>query len=155
MNTLLVNKIGDISVGKNIKLINVLHVPRFIYNLISIAKLTCDLNFLVHYQSNSCVIQDQASKRMIGLGNLHKGEVNGAIFTTTYRDTTILCHSTIGYLSYQALRYILQLVNCKFYFNNVAYCDICHKSKQCKHLFKQSINKAKKPFDLIHCDFWG
>jgi hypothetical protein len=160
-NSVLVDKMGDISLDENIKLVNVLHVPDFSCNLISIHKLTFDLNCLVTYQSNSCVIQDQASKRMIGSGNLHEGvyvfkkEIHGAAFATTQRDNTFLWHSRMGHPSDQALRHISQLVNCKFNFNNIACCDICHRSKQCRLSFIQSINKAKKPFDLIHCDLWG
>jgi len=53
-NYVLVDKMGDISLDQNIKLINMLHVPDFRCNLIRIHKLTCDLNCLVTYQSNSC-----------------------------------------------------------------------------------------------------
>lgn len=31
----------------------------------------------------------------------------------------------------------------------------CHKAKQCRLTFSHSMNKAKEPFSLIHCDIWG
>lgn len=78
------------------ELINILHVPDFSCNLINTAQLTCDLDCLVTYYSNSYMIHDKTLKRMIGSSNLQegdyvfKGEVNDDAFGITHSDNTIL-----------------------------------------------------------------
>ncbi|KAJ1409194.1 Zinc finger, CCHC-type [Sesbania bispinosa] len=72
-NTVLVEKMGFIDLNRDIKLNNVLFVPDFSCNLISIHQLTNDLSCTVTYHANYCVIQDQTTKRMIGSGDLHDG----------------------------------------------------------------------------------
>ena len=34
-------------------------------------------------------------------------------------------------------------------------CDVCHLAKQKKLSYSPSINRASKPFDLVHMDIWG
>nr|KYP51378.1 hypothetical protein KK1_026811 [Cajanus cajan] len=72
-NTLLVKKMGFINLNKDIKLNNVLFMPNFSYNLISIHQLTNDIGCTMTYHANYCVIQDWTTKRTIGLGDLHDG----------------------------------------------------------------------------------
>nr|KYP54473.1 hypothetical protein KK1_000661 [Cajanus cajan] len=48
---------------------DVLCIPQFSCNLISIHKLTCDLNCVVTFFANNCMIQDQVTKKTIGLGD--------------------------------------------------------------------------------------
>lgn len=157
----LVERIGKLSLDKNIKLVNVLIVPKFSCNLISIHRLTCDLKCMVTYHSDSCVIQDLATRRMIGSGSLQngvyvfKGMEQGAAYATNHHDTTALWHCRMGHPSAQALQQLSNLINCSFDFNKIDCCDICHRSKQCRPSFSQSMNKAESPFDLIHCDLWG
>jgi len=54
-----------------------------------------------------------------------------------------------------SLQRLSSFINCSFNFNNIDCCDICHKSKQHRLPFPRSINKAERPFDLLHCDLWG
>lgn len=160
-NTVLVVKVGNVELDRSIKLNNVLFVPNSSRNLISIHKLTRDLDCLVTYKSNSCVIQDQATKRMIRSGSMHDGVyvykdmMRGTCFANACEDTTILWHSRMGHPSSQALKHLFNFIKCNFEFNKLDCCDVCHRSKQCKPSFPLGINKAKGPFDLIHCDLWG
>lgn len=43
-----------------------LYVPNLFYNLLSIGKLTKDLNCITKFSSTCCEFQDLASERMIG-----------------------------------------------------------------------------------------
>jgi hypothetical protein len=51
----------------------VLHVPDFAANLLSIARITCELNCLVVFYSHYCFFQDLVTARMIGGGSLRDG----------------------------------------------------------------------------------
>lgn len=154
----LMERTGNLRLDKYIKLVNVLIVPRFSCNLISIHKLTCDMKCMVTYHSDSCVIRDLATRRMIGSGSLQNGvyvlkEVDqGTNYATNQGDNTTLWHCRMGHPSTQSLQQLSGLIKCSFDFNKIDCCDICHKSKQCRLSFTQSMNKAERPFDLVHCD---
>lgn len=134
-------------------------VPDFKCNLISIYKLTYDLNSCVIYNLNSCTIHDKASKRKIGSGDLHEGvyvltKQHQKGFTgAAKKDMITLWHIRIGHSSNQVLQHISHLVECNFDRENC--CDVCHKAKQYINSFPLSINKAEAPFKFIHYDLWG
>lgn len=159
-SSVLVETMGDTNIDANIALNDVLFIPDFSCNLISMHKLTQDLNCTVTYDKNGCVMQDQATKRTIGLGDMldgvyvFKGETQGSSFTTR-RGTTVLWHSKLGHPSSQALQQVTHFLGKSFDLNKVECCDICHRSKQCRVPFNLSSNKAERPSDLIHCDVWG
>lgn len=52
--TVVVDKMGTISLSSNIKLQNVLYIPQFSCNLISIHKFACDLKCIVTYSFHAC-----------------------------------------------------------------------------------------------------
>lgn len=94
LETLLVEKMGSVSLDKHIKLHNVLFVPSFNCNLISIFRLTHDLKCIVTYYADHCEIHDWTVKRRIGLGELHDGvyvmkrSVKGQSFSALQGDST-------------------------------------------------------------------
>ena len=57
----------------SIPLTSVLYVPDSPFNLISISKLTCDLNCLITFSVNSVTLQDLSIGRMIGIGHEFQG----------------------------------------------------------------------------------
>lgn len=69
----LVENMGYVHLLNNIMLHNVFFILEFSCNLISIHKLTCDLNCSVTYDKTSYIIQGQALTKKIGFGDLHKG----------------------------------------------------------------------------------
>jgi hypothetical protein len=160
-SAVIVESMGNITLDKDITLKDVLFIPDFNCNLISIHKLTRDLDCTVTYDKNYCVMQDLASKRKIGLGDLHdgvyvfRGSIQGHSFAAAQENTDKLWHSRLGHPSTQALQYLSGFLNCNFKLNKFDCCDICHKSKQCRSSFPSSNNKVEAPFNLIHCDVWG
>ena len=64
---------GIVHLGPNIILKDVLHVPEFQFNLISVSKLCCDAGCSVSFTNNDCVLQDLSKSKHILLGRLHKG----------------------------------------------------------------------------------
>lgn len=64
---------GNVNLSSSLMLKDVLLVLDFKCNMISIHKLTYDLNYYVTYDINSFIIQDHASKRKIGSCDLHEG----------------------------------------------------------------------------------
>ena len=65
--------IDSASLLPSIPLTFVLYVPDSPFNLLSINKLTCDLNYLITFSDNSVTLQDQSTKRAIGIGREFQG----------------------------------------------------------------------------------
>ena len=53
----------------SISLTSVICVPNSPFNMISISKLTHDLNCLITFSNNSVTLQDRSMGRMIGIGH--------------------------------------------------------------------------------------
>ena len=68
-----VTHIGTVKFSPSLILTNVLCVPSFHLNLISISKLVHSLSFCLIFMTNYCLIQAFTPWRMIGLGKLHNG----------------------------------------------------------------------------------
>lgn len=100
-------------------------------------------------------------KKKIGLGELQNGvyvikiPAAGSSLVVVDKDITSLWHARLGHPSNHSLQCISSFLNCKFDFNKLPFCDVCHKSKQCRLSFNHSTNKFEESFSLIHCDLWG
>ncbi|KAL0345251.1 UNVERIFIED_CONTAM: hypothetical protein Sradi_4356400 [Sesamum radiatum] len=63
---------GSVSLHPDLTLIDVLHVPQFQYNLLSVSKLCLHSSIEVKFYSSHCLLQDLETKRIIAIGKLHK-----------------------------------------------------------------------------------
>jgi hypothetical protein len=68
-----VTHIGTVQISPSMTLTNVLCVPSFHLNLISVSKLIHSLSCCLIFIANYCLIQAFTPWRMIGLGKLHNG----------------------------------------------------------------------------------
>ncbi|KAL2993091.1 hypothetical protein AAZX31_10G088800 [Glycine max] len=64
---------GQVSLSSSLKLDSVLFIPQCPYNLISLSQLTRSLNCSITFTSNSCVIQEHGTGRVIGEGRESRG----------------------------------------------------------------------------------
>lgn len=161
---------GTVEFSSNFIFHNVLFVPEFHFNLLSISKLIFPLRHILIFSNDFCTIQDKSTFQMIGLAKLRQGlyhlEVKKEAKNPTYfphftTNSTIhnvsssnLWHYRLGHLS----RNRLSMLHDQFPFipNHVnEKCDICHLAKQKKLPYSPSSNRASKAFDLIHMDIWG
>ena len=79
----------------------VLYVPNSPFTLISINKLTCDLNCLITFSDNPSTLQNQSMGRTIGIELTFQGLIHlsshSSSTTCTYMDTHILIHSRLSH----------------------------------------------------------
>lgn len=156
---------GDILLNNSIVLHDVLYLPMFDFNLLSISKLTKALNYFVSFSGESCLIQD-SSKRMIGSGKIHNGLYllqqegnlpanNSFTFCNSVSvPANALWHFRLGHASHSKLVSLckqLPYISC----NKHAICDVCHFAKQRRIHFPISQHRAVNKFDLLHMDLWG
>lgn len=160
---------GNIVLEENIVLTDVLCVPTFAYNLLSIPKLIKNTNCKVFFSDKSCFLQDpnlmkatEIGSRKEGLYLLNKTPVHSLspsllhsnkVCNTMSCKRSILWHSRLGHPSVQSLKVLpFDIVNFPVTIND---CDICHLAKDTKVPFPTSSTISGKLFDLVHVDIWG
>ncbi|XP_019447357.1 PREDICTED: uncharacterized protein LOC109350590 [Lupinus angustifolius] len=141
-NQILATIYGSVMFSKHLVLTNVLYIPTFHYNLISVLKLTNTLHCRLTFLENSCEIQDLSSWKMIGVADL-KARLhairNHAMCITRppdkqYRIGLItgydsnVWHNRLGHISHEKMT-IMQ----KHCPNKIDLpCHVCHLAKQKK-----------------------
>ena len=127
---------------------------------VSVSKLAREFNCAVIFFPTFCALQDLATRKPIGLGELRDGLYyfkSLAIRPARTNKVNVsinLWHARLGYCSYKHLKLVLFLSNTFFdSINNC--CDICYRAKQTRKPFSLSINKSASPFNLVHIDIWG
>jgi Integrase core domain/GAG-pre-integrase domain len=139
--------------SKNVN--NILCLADFKSNLLSISKLTQDLNCNVIFSPNKVMFQDRISGKKIGEGYLKNGlyyldnSSNSCFVLSSILPRDKLLHRRFGHPSDQVL-------NKLFCYNlDSSDCDICKFAKQTRLSFPLSTSVSEKCFDLIHSDVWG
>jgi len=162
---------GSLPLNSTYYLHDMLCVPTFKVNLMSVSRLTRGLNCSVTFFPYWCILQDLATRRMISLGKqrdglyylvaiatkksmvqptppLHRPACNLTISSTD------LWHKRLGHISPHRLSFIAQqFLNFSVQSSHV--CPICPLAKQSRLPFNSSVISSIKPFEIIHCDIWG
>ena len=86
-----------------VPLTSVLYVPNSPFNLISISKLTWNLNCLISFSDNFVTLHDRSTRRMIGIGREFQGLFHLSLprssTSCTSMDTPLHIHSRLGHLN--------------------------------------------------------
>lgn len=134
---------------------NVLHVPDFKFNLLSVAKLTKELSCSVSFFPYFCVLQELYSGKVIGIGKEVDGlyllqgtiraRVNSASTSIKDANLTDLWHFRLGHPPIEVMK---QIPSLKKYFNITTYscCHICPVAKQSRLSFPTSNSKSTHIF---------
>nr|KYP43110.1 Retrovirus-related Pol polyprotein from transposon TNT 1-94 [Cajanus cajan] len=156
---------GTVLLSKTCYLTDVLFIPNFHFNLISVSKLAKTLSCTLTFSDSDCQIQANHSMRMIGAAELRAGlyamvsspESNVVHHCTSHFFTyqSDLWHLRLGHLSHDklsALKGSYPEIQC----NKISLpCEICHLAKHKRLPFPDSLTKSENVFDLIHVDIWG
>ncbi|KAJ9561136.1 LOW QUALITY PROTEIN: hypothetical protein OSB04_006296 [Centaurea solstitialis] len=134
-------------IGGN-KINEVLYVPNFNCNLLSVSRLSKELQ---------CVAL--RSKKLIGTGRCIQGLYRMGMVAQARKAMAIkvdakVWHSRLGHASDSKLSYIDCLKDLSFDFKNDV-CDSCVNAKHTRTPFPKSTIKTNECFELIHCDIWG
>ncbi|CAN1776000.1 Retrovirus-related Pol polyprotein from transposon TNT 1-94 [Linum perenne] len=152
-----VSHIGSARLSKLLVIHDVLVIPSFSFNLLSISKLTAQAACKAMFSSTSCVVQTLHSSQTIGIARLRNGlyllDQNDDSCAFMVGDTKTvffdLWHYRLGHSSIQNQVLSQCLVNKRFH------CRICPAAKQTRMPFSDSSSYAKSCFDLLHMDIWG
>ncbi|CAA7015851.1 unnamed protein product [Microthlaspi erraticum] len=157
--------IGTVKLNASLVLNNVLFIPHFRLNLLSISQLTKDLGYRVVFDESSCMIQDHTKGLMIGQGdeisNLYVQDTAALTdnIASSYMCSNIVVdltvwHNRLGHPAMCKTDFLKDVLGVKQR-NKDSHCAICPLAKQ-KHIpFVSKHNICEHPFDLLHIDTWG
>ena len=108
-----VKNAGTIKLSKSIELQNVLYIPEFSFNLISVSTLTKDMPVNISFSNNTCVIRDKFTLKEIGSAKLvydlyvfslgKDSTVHLPVCAVTNNDAS-LWHQRLGHPSFDTLK---------------------------------------------------
>jgi hypothetical protein len=124
-------------------------------NLLSISKLSRDLNCEIFFLEKHVIFQDLITKEKIGEEHLENGlyflDSNKSIFHNRKNDNlNELWHKRVGHSSDKILRLMFNFS--KYYCSK---CETYKFAKLTKLHFYNSNSKSNKIFELVHSDVWG
>lgn len=147
---------GDYTLPGGDKIEAVLYIPKFKCNLLSVSRLSKDLQCAVTFFPDFCVMQGLRSKSLIGAGECRKGLYRMSIFgkRKAMATTVDTWHKRLGHASKSKLAQLDFLKKISFK-NKDNICDSCEKAKNTRQPFPTSSIKTNGSFELLHCDIWG
>ncbi|GAA0176288.1 transmembrane signal receptor [Lithospermum erythrorhizon] len=168
-----IKHIGTIFISPLLCLKNVLHISLFTYNLLSISKLTHDMQASVSFTHQLCLLHGLSQKAPLVLGkgsrglyildahDFNKSSVVPECNATTVNKTkplsiseSLLWHVRLGHLPLDQLIHVTNMPSISS--KHISYiCQICPKAKHIRLVFHHSTSHVSAPFDLIHVDTWG
>ncbi|KAJ3686759.1 hypothetical protein LUZ61_015923 [Rhynchospora tenuis] len=147
--------------GTVIHLNNVLVVPSFSKNLISISQLLTDNpHLLIEFSSNSCFFKDLLTKAIILQVNNSKGLfcLTSSVLPQVYnvsRASPALWHARLGHPSSATTSKVLNMFSLPSTAQKLDNCQHCALAKSHVLPFNLSVSSSTKPLQLIHSDVWG
>ena len=136
------------------------YMPTFASNLLSVKKVTNDLNCQVTFRPNSVYFQDIESSKLFGKG-VTKGDLylledtrpttdlSHAFHSVSEFPKDVIWHARLGHPHSHALNILLPSISFK---ND---CDACILGKHCRSVFPTSKTIYEHCFDLIDFDVWA
>ncbi|WVZ22773.1 hypothetical protein V8G54_001317 [Vigna mungo] len=158
---------GNMKIFYTLCLNDVLYIPDFSYNLISISKLVLHNHVYVTFTNSQCFIQDSTTHQKIGLADFRAGlyvlhgpatAANPCVHASSSHNSILavnhnIWHNRLGHLSDQRLKVLKQTYPfIKYRLDN---CNACHIAKRKKLPFPSHHFVSSNAFDLIHIDIWG
>jgi Integrase core domain/GAG-pre-integrase domain len=143
-----------------LELCDILHVPSFTTNLLSLSKLLSDNYLLIEFSSQFCVVKDHLTKIVLlqapllnGLYTIpHPTPPLALLGVTASAD---LWHQRLGHPSQQTTIHVLHSNSLSCSSKTLSFCNNCSMAKSHKLPFNSSSSTASQPLELIHSDLWG
>lgn len=161
--------IGSIPLSSSLTLHNVLHVPNLSCNLLSVSKITHDLNCRAIFDSSNCKFQELNSRRMIGNAreidglylfeddtDLGRQRQSSCLYSSliSKEHEVMLWHYRLGHPSFNYMKHLFPS-----FFNNKNMssftCETCQLAKHHRSPYLSQPYKSSSPFSIIHSDVWG
>ncbi|KAL9995344.1 putative RNA-directed DNA polymerase [Helianthus debilis subsp. tardiflorus] len=159
-------KIGTVQITPEFSITNVLLVPQFKRNLLSVPRLCKDSKGFVAFSETHCILQGPSLKRPLVLGELLNGlyllqsnklsSFDFVPFTQIHCNSVVSSntwHARLGHLPFYKLKQLNILSH--IHNDSLDHCEICPKARQHRLPFPHSTRHTSHIFELIHIDVWG
>ncbi|KAL2925577.1 Retrovirus-related Pol polyprotein from transposon RE2 [Bienertia sinuspersici] len=165
---------GIVKLDDGITLLDVLLVPGFKFNLLSVGKLCQDMDCEVVFKKDICVVQGHSQRMPIVLGRLKYGlycapttqhkfsKADGTLHaglahvatSSKHDDELKLMHLRMGHIPFNKIPLLNPSLHTKTIVSE-SFCQICPLAKQHRLPFTPSSIKSDRIFQLLHIDIWG
>ena len=144
---------------------NVLYVPELNFNLLSVAKLTRQLNCCAIFYPDFFLLQDLFTGKVKEIGEEKGGlyilKSSQLIDTGQHRSFVAVknsaegevWHKRLGHIPMSVLRKIDIFAHKRDF--QLKCCNICPLARQVRLPFPNSSTRSLQCFDLVHMDVWG
>lgn len=144
---------GTVELNPHIVLTNVLYIPDFQFNLVSVSRACKDNSCRVLFNTDTCLFQALSTGTLMGWGSLSEGLFfwkslpanfnfpcnKKSLCNSISNDRNFLLHSRLGHSS-------------QFPY---PHCQICPLAKQSRNSFPLSQSRSRNILSLLHIDVWG
>lgn len=161
----LASHIGNVQLSAHITLTDVLYIPNFSHNLISVSKLTQDKDISILINANFCHIQK--FQRTIGVADERGGlyymshsssntSVSSMVphHNSFLLETFDLWHFRLGHVPSSKIQQ-LSSIDSSIKTTSNDHCSVCPLAKHKRLPFPSSTTTTTRIFDIIHVDVWG
>lgn len=153
---------GDVILSPILVLHDVLFVPQFKFNLLSVSALTIGSQLTLSFFHDGFIIQEAKTKKMIGKGDrvhdlyvLVTKTLNSVSNAFVSNVSVHVLHNILGHLSFKSLDCLKNQLMCDIAnLKKHMPCYICPLAKQRRLSFESNNKLSNNPFDLVHCDIW-
>lgn len=132
----------------------------FKFNLLSVHKLTKELNCSVSFFPTYCVFQDLLSGKVKGIGEVEDGlyvmkwnKIRTLSAVRRVDEDPVLWHQRLGHVPIGVIKRIKEFRALDNF--AIDQCIICPQARQTRVPFPVSNTKVDDVFDLVHMDVWG
>ena len=172
LNMELVKK-GDVELCAGILLKDVLFVPTFYFNLISVYKICINMAVTITFSQHFCFLQDCLKKIFFQLGDNNQGLYYTVVQKTFSSPKSRVCqphtslvssktmfehaklwHFRLGHTPFSKLKALFPDIDTKGIKDSLI-CTICPASRQTRLPFHDSYIKTSLIFNPLHIDIWG
>ncbi|KAL4311038.1 hypothetical protein GQ457_01G026440 [Hibiscus cannabinus] len=168
---------GSVHLSNDISLSNVLFVPHFTHNLISVSQLLREMNCAIHFYPDYCFLQYLSTGMMKGIGKRSKGLYflqsssfhnkqpfsfqSSSLHSDVLQCKTVdlnkitLWHARLGHVPCSQISRLSLFNDVSINNDCLQSCTICPLARQTRLPFPSSSTCSAVPFSLIHIDLWG
>ncbi|KAF7830791.1 Copia protein [Senna tora] len=176
--TKIVHTKGQAALHLKLILHNVLLIPSFNYNLLSVNKLVKETDLHLIFHKCYCILQDRKSEEIIAIAGVRRNlyilesrsfdpsvikhyvthyglspKIYCNAVSTSNEKLFVTWHQRLGHCPLTVLNHISSLKNPEL--KELPVCDACHLAKQNRLPFPSSQSKAQEALELLHIDVWG
>jgi GAG-pre-integrase domain len=141
---------------------DVLYVPHFTKNLLSLSRLLLDNSILIEFASNSCVIKERHTLKSLlhltlisGLYILPPQLASSPLAVFGEKVSADLWHMRLGHPSSSTTHKMLHLYSLPYSSNKLTLCHDCCVVKSHKLPFSPSTSTSSSPLAIVYSDVWG